>query len=81
MSITKVYVGEAAEEALQIQYFVIQRERFFGIGLEQHTDEGIKCAYEYFTEKEEEALHLAKLMQRGTVTLTSMTEILDDYIQ
>ncbi|MDA3731271.1 DUF6514 family protein [Niameybacter massiliensis] len=81
MLFNKVYVGEAVENTLQIQYFVIQRENFYGIGLEEATERGILCDYEYFTEEQEEALEVAKMLQQGSVTLTSMTEILDDYIQ
>ncbi|MEF9959943.1 MAG: DUF6514 family protein [Niameybacter sp.] len=81
MLINKVYVGEATENSLQIQYFVIQKDKFYGVSLEKRTEKGILCDSEYFTEDLVEALSLAKMMHQGNVTLTSMTEILDDYLQ
>lgn len=81
MVYTKIYVGEAYLDALQMKYFVIQKEREYGIALEQASGDLIACDYEYFTEKQSEAIKVASLMKEGMVTLTSMTEILDDYIQ
>ena len=81
MLMNKVYVGKIDEGTLQIQYFVIEKEKFYGIALEEKKNDCIECAYEYFTEEQQEALHLAQKMYQGKVTLTSITEILDDYIQ
>lgn len=81
MVYTKFYIGEAHLEALQVRYFVVQKEREYGVALEQLSGDLVACDYEYFTEEQSEAIKVASLMQKGMVTLTSMTEILDDYIQ
>lgn len=81
MVYTKYYVGKINLSDLEVKYFVIEKEKKYGVALEQYTGDVIECDYEYFTEKHHEATQIAHYMQEGKVTLTSMTEILDDYIQ
>ena len=81
MVYTKYYVGETNLSDLEVKYLVIEKERKYGIALEQYSGDLIECDYEYFTEEHNEATKVARFMQEGRVTLTSMTEILDDYIQ
>lgn len=80
MVYNKFCIGEVQSDALHVRYFVIQKERNYGVALEQLSGDLMQCDYEYFTEEQSEATKVAKLMQEGFVTLTSMTEILDDYI-
>lgn len=80
MVYNKFCIGEAQNNALHVKYFVVQKERYYGVALEQLSGDLIQCDYEYFTEEQNKAAKVAKLMQEGFVTLTSMTEILDDYI-
>lgn len=80
MVYNKVCIGEVQNDALNVKYFVIQKERYYGVAIEQLSGDLIECDYEYFTEEQTEAMNVAKLMQKGFVTLTSMTEILDNYI-
>lgn len=64
-----------------IKYYVIQREKNYGIELEEERENKIVCDSEYFTRSYTEAQELARKMKDGMVSLISMCEILDDYIQ
>ncbi|MGL4346116.1 MAG: DUF6514 family protein [Cellulosilyticaceae bacterium] len=81
MQVYKRLLGQNTLENKVIKYYVVQKHEYYGIELEEQTEGQIVCENEYFTETFEKAFHLAKLMKEGMVSLISMAEIIDDYIQ
>lgn len=81
MQVYKEFLGTQGMGDKTIKYYVIQREKSYGIELEEESANQIVCDSEYFTLSYEEAYDLAQKMKNGMVSLISMCEILDDYIQ
>lgn len=81
MMFEKTCIGENNLENLQIKYFVIKKDNLYGIEIEENHVDQLICDYEYFTHKQHEAEELAHKMSTGLVTLTTMIEIIDDYVQ
>lgn len=81
MIFEKTYIGENNLEDFRIKYFIIKKDNLYGIEIEENHVDQLICDYEYFTHKQQDAEELAHKMHTGLVTLTTMIEIIDDYIQ
>ena len=80
MRLEKDYVGTQTIEDLSVKYYVIKKDNLFGIEIEENRNNHSLCEYELFTNYHSEALELAQKMQHNIVTLTTMVNILDEYI-
>ncbi|MGL4736204.1 MAG: DUF6514 family protein [Cellulosilyticaceae bacterium] len=81
MQIYKELLGTQHMGEKMIKYYIIQREKNYGIELEEERENKIVCDSEYFTRSYKEAYDMVQKMKNGMVSLISMCEILDDYIQ
>lgn len=80
MMFEKTFIGEKNIDNLLIKYYVVKKDNIYGIEIEEESSNQLLCDYEYFTHKQSEAFELATKMNNGLVTLTTMIDILDDYI-
>lgn len=81
MFYTKDCLGESILEEFATRYFIIKKDSFYGIEIEQNSKEGITCESEYFTENKEVAYTLGQKMQMNSVAPIHLADIIDDFIQ
>lgn len=80
MFVKKDFLGSAKVGNDQCSYYLLKKDTAYGIELEQETQSGLMCGIQYFTEDYGEAYQLGMLMKNGQVTLVTMNDIIDDYI-
>lgn len=80
MMFEKTFIGEKNINQFLVKYYVVKRDNIYGVEIEEESSDQLLCDYEYFTHNHCEAFDLATKMNDGLVTLTTMVDILDDYI-
>lgn len=81
MIVEKQYIGSAQTERFdRINYYVLKGKDCYGIEIEQIDQGNIFCGIEYFTEDYSLAKEAVDLFCKYTVTITSLPEVLDDFI-
>lgn len=80
MLFEKHLLGEQFLEGLQIKYYTIHKNTYFGVAIEEYQTDSILCHHEYFTDDQGEAYRIGNQMKDGLVTSTTMVNIIDDAI-
>jgi hypothetical protein len=80
MIVEKHYIGKDEMDNVTRLYYTLKKNDFYGIEIIEEYNDKLLSASEYFTQNYESANHLAKLLHKGSVTLVTFTNILDDYV-
>ncbi|MGL4363556.1 MAG: DUF6514 family protein [Cellulosilyticaceae bacterium] len=80
MLLVKSYLGEENIADLKIKYYVVEKNTFYGIEIEEYHQDTIISEHELFTENKTAAIKLGIMMKNGKVTQCSMHSIIDDCI-
>ncbi|MHC1747064.1 MAG: DUF6514 family protein [Cellulosilyticaceae bacterium] len=81
MFVEKDFLGSMNVGESKFYYYLLKKDIYYGIELAQETQSGLVCKTHYFTENYDEAYQLVMKMKDGQVTLVTMNDILDDFIQ
>ncbi|OOB78794.1 MAG: hypothetical protein BEN19_08505 [Epulopiscium sp. Nuni2H_MBin003] len=76
----KRLVGEQTVTDYKVVYYLIKKDNFFGIELQETHNTDIMCEQHYFTEDECFAEEACKLICDGAVTCITIADIVCDLV-
>ncbi len=80
MYVKKELVGTQQINEFGTSYYLVSKGDCFGVGIEENHGVEVLWGEEYFTESETLAQELCHKIYRGSVTLTTLTNVIDDMI-
>lgn len=80
MVIEKYYIGQNTIGSMQLQYYMLKKQDSYGVEIVENYADKMVSEQTFFCEEEEPAHALAKALQKGQVTICTLTEIVDDFV-
>ncbi len=80
MLMEKQYIGQYQIPNKTIRYYMVKQGTYYGVELVEEQRDKLICMSELITEVAEIALSLAEKLFKNGVTITTLTDIIDDWI-